>query len=72
MLLEVSMVRKKGLARGGGALLVRRWGHVISDKLSSVVGNKQRVKFWKDKWCGDTPFSHSFTSLFSTTLSKEA
>ena len=33
--------------------------------------NRQRVKFWKDKLCGDTPLSHYFPSLFATTSSKE-
>lgn len=28
---------------------IRRWGHFLSDKLSFVVGNGQRAKFWNDK-----------------------
>ena len=40
--------------------------------MSFLVGNGQRVKFWIEKWCGDTPLSHSFPSLFAITSSKEA
>ena len=36
-----------------------------------MVGNGKRVKFWKDKWCGDSPLCHSFPSLFSISSSKE-
>ena len=49
---------------------IRKWG--ISNKISFVVGNGKRVKFWKDKWCGDTPLCHSFPSLFAISSSKEA
>ena len=37
-----------------------------------MVGNRQRVKFWKGKWWRDTPLSYSFSSLFAITTSKEA
>ena len=50
----------------------RKWGHFITNKMSFLVGNGQRVKFWIEKWCGDTPLSHSFPSLFAITSSKEA
>ena len=40
--------------------------------MSIEVGNGQRVKFRKDKWCSDTPLCHSFPSLFAISSSKEA
>ena len=36
------------------------------------MGNGRRVKFWKDKWCGDEPLNISLTSLFALAGSKEA
>ena len=36
------------------------------------MGNGQRVRFWKDKWCGDGPLCESFSSLFSMSMSKNA
>ena len=36
------------------------------------MGNGQRVRFWKDKWCGDGPLCESFSSLFSISMSKNA
>ena len=36
------------------------------------MGGGRRVKFWKDKWCGDEPLCESFPSLFSISLSKDA
>ena len=52
----------------------------MRSRLSFVVGNGQRVKFWKDKWCffggGGrwvfTPMYLSFPSLFAFACSKEA
>ena len=35
------------------------------------MGNKRRVKFWKDKWCGNEPLCVSFLSLFALASSKE-
>ena len=37
-----------------------------------MVGNKRRVKFWKDKWCGVIPLCDSFPTLFALVVSKEA
>ena len=42
---------------------IRKLGHIVSSRLSFVVGNGQRVSFWKDTWCGDTPLCTSFPSL---------
>ena len=44
----------------------------MSSRLSFLLGNGWRVKFWKDKWCGATPLCVSFLSLFALAVSKEA
>ena len=45
---------------------------MISDNLSFVVGDGQRIKFWKDRWCGDIPLNVVFPSLFTCACAKEA
>ena len=37
-----------------------------------MVGNGQRVRFWKDKWCVTLPFCDPFPSLFALAVSKDA
>ena len=49
----------------------REW-HVVSSRLSFVVGNGQRVRFWKDKWCEDSLFFVAFPTLFTIAMSKDA
>ena len=44
----------------------------LKSRLAYQVDNGRRVKFWKDKWCGDKPFCESFPSLYSISLSKDA
>ena len=51
---------------------IRKDWHLISSRLSFVVGNERRVKFWKDKWCGVIPLCDSFPTLFALVVSKEA
>ncbi|RVX05286.1 hypothetical protein CK203_020231 [Vitis vinifera] len=36
------------------------------------VWNGRRVRFWRDRWCGDSPLCVSFPSLFALTDDKEA
>ena len=36
------------------------------------MGNRQRVKFWKDSWCGDSPLCVSFPTSFALVLVKDA
>ncbi|RVX21268.1 putative ribonuclease H protein [Vitis vinifera] len=49
----------------------KRWG-LFDGRVAFHLGNGQRVKFWKDKWCGDGPLCESFPSLFSMSMSKNA
>ena len=51
---------------------IRKGWEAFKSKISYVWGNKRRVKFWKDIWCGDTPLRTSFPSLFAIATSKEA
>ena len=43
----------------------------MSSIISFLVGNSRRVKFWKDKWCGDKPLCVSFLPLFAIVVSKD-
>ena len=36
-----------------------------------MVGNGQRVRFWKDRCCGDFPFCVAFPTLFALAMSKD-
>ena len=51
---------------------IRREWYVVSGRLSFVVGNGQRVRFLKDRWCGDSPFCVTFPTLFALAASKDA
>ena len=51
---------------------IRKFGHLVSSKLSFVVGNGQKMSFWKDTWCGDAPLCVSFPPLFTLADPKEA
>ncbi|RVW34912.1 putative ribonuclease H protein [Vitis vinifera] len=39
--------------------------------LAFRVGNGRKVRFWKDKWCGDEPLYESFPSLFAISRAKD-
>ena len=51
---------------------LRQWGYLVSNGFSYVVGDGKRMKFWKDRWCGDLPLDVAFSSLFSRAMAKEA
>ena len=51
---------------------IRKKRGLLDGRLAYYVGNGQRVRFWKDKWCGDRPLCESFSSLFSMSMSKNA
>ena len=61
----------KGGVRVGLWKALKSWGHLISDNLSFVVGHGPRIKFRKDRWCGDTPLNVAFPSLFDCACAKE-
>ena len=45
---------------------------VVKSRLFFVMGNGQRVKFWKDIGCGDELLCVSFPSLFALAVFKDA
>ena len=45
---------------------------LVSGKLSFLVDNGKRIKFWKDKWCRDESLNVFFPSLFAISNSKDA
>ena len=50
---------------------IRKDWDLMSTRIFFSIGNGQRVRFWKDKWCGDFPLCVSFPSLFALFDSKE-
>ena len=53
----------------------RKLGRISFAKKKKVVfsvGDDRRVKFWKDKWCGNIALYDSFPSLYALAASKEA
>ncbi|KAL6347163.1 hypothetical protein AAG906_012744 [Vitis piasezkii] len=45
---------------------------VFKSKVCFVVGNGRRIKFWLNKWCGDSLLKESFPTLFAIANSKES
>ena len=37
----------------------------VGSRISFLVGNGRRVRFWRDRWCGDSLLCVSFPSLFA-------
>ncbi|KAL6330269.1 hypothetical protein AAG906_040193 [Vitis piasezkii] len=50
---------------------IRLLWEFVSSRTLFVVGNGRRVKFWRDRWCGDEPLCVSFPSLFALASLKE-
>ena len=59
------IIGKYGVEEGGWCSLEVREGHDFRSKISYVVGNGRRIRFWKDIWCGGIPLRTSFPSLFT-------
>ena len=57
---EVREAHGVGLWKG----LRMEWDFVGS-RISFLVGNGLRVRFWRDRWCGDSPLCVSFPSLIA-------
>ena len=51
---------------------IRKEWYLVSSRLSFMVGNGRRMRFWKDNWCGALPFCVYFPSLFALAVSKDA
>ncbi|WJZ80362.1 hypothetical protein VitviT2T_000290 [Vitis vinifera] len=63
---EVREAHGLGLWKG-----IRMDWELVSNRMVFIVGNGRRVRFWRDKWCGDSPLCSSFPSLFALTVDKE-
>ena len=37
----------------------------VGSRISFLVGNRRRVRFWRDRWCGDSLLCVSFPFLFA-------
>ena len=44
----------------------------FNSMISFAVGNRKRVKFWKDRWCSEEPLCKTFLFLFALSDAKEA
>lgn len=61
-----------------GTLEVSVWRHIrkgweeFVPNTRLVVGNGPKVRFWHDRWCGDTPLKVLFPSLFQLARDKAA
>ena len=51
---------------------INKVGQLVTPFFGYEVGKGKNVKFWKDKWCGTSPLSEAFPSLFALATSKEA
>ena len=51
---------------------IRGYWDLIGNNMVYSVGNGRKVRFWKDRWCGDNSLYNYFPSLFSISLAKEA
>ncbi|RVW45237.1 hypothetical protein CK203_067434 [Vitis vinifera] len=45
----------------------KKWG-IVSSRIPFLVGNRRRVKFWKDKWCGNVLCEGGWSPYFSRPL----
>ena len=64
---EVREAHSVGLWKG-----IRMDWELVSDRMVFIAGNERRVRFWRDRWCGDSPLCESFPSLFALSAEKEA
>ena len=52
-------------------MAIRGSSEAFKNKTSFEVGSENKVKFWKDKWCGDMPLRNSFMDPYSIGSSKD-
>ena len=51
---------------------VRNGWEFFKDKTSLRVSSGNRVKFWNDRWYGETSLRDAFLGLYAITSSKDA
>ncbi|RVX14406.1 hypothetical protein CK203_017123 [Vitis vinifera] len=66
---------QKDFLQGGGALESKphllSWSTVCRDERNRSLDNRQRVEFWKDRWCGNSSLDESFPKLLSIASAKD-
>ena len=50
---------------------IKKEGSLLQNKTVFFVGDGKKVKFLKDKWCGNDALCDSFPSLYALAASKE-
>ncbi|KAJ9693798.1 hypothetical protein PVL29_009659 [Vitis rotundifolia] len=61
-----------------GAAGVGVWKEIMKESdwcwenLAFIVGKGSKIKFWKDRWCTDTPLSQCFNHLFVLAAHRDA
>ena len=51
---------------------ISKMGHLVTPSFGFMVGDGEKVRFWKDKWCGTIPLCEAFPSLYALASNKEA
>ena len=64
---EVREAHGVGLWKG-----IRMDWDFVGSRILFLVGNGRRVRFWRDRWYGDSPLCVSFPFLFALFVDKEA
>ena len=60
---------KGGFGVGLWKEIRKEWTHLLQNT-SLVLGNGNRISFWKDAWCGEEALSLMFPNLFRLTAQK--
>ena len=51
---------------------IRNWWESIKGRSHFKIGNGRRIKFWKNRWCGNLSLEEAFLSLFSISTAKDS
>jgi hypothetical protein len=51
---------------------IQRGWDILKQHVRFEVGNRSRVLFWQDVWCGEIPLKALFPALFTIACAKEA
>ena len=51
---------------------IRKEWEILCDNTKFLIGNGNKVSFWKDLWCGEKVFCSIFLTLFNLAVYKEA
>ena len=51
---------------------IRKEGSLMLKNIAFSIGDDKRMRFWKDKWCGNNTLHDSFPSLYALVDFKDA